>query len=181
MKRALVVCALLVGLGVSLAGPASAADAAPASAERLRALDQQILTGLNESRARHRLRPLVISSDLRYAAVSHSRAMLQVGFFAHDAPGGPSFAARMRNFYRSDGYTRWQVGENLLYGTAKVTADGAVAAWLASPAHRANLLRPEWREVGIASLRASAAGGIFGGKATWVVTMDFGARSGTIE
>ena len=180
MKRALVLCALLVTLGISLAGTASAADAAPASAERLLALDQLILTGLNECRAKHGLRPLVMSRDLRDAAVSHSRAMLQRGFFAHDAPGGPSFAARVRSFYRSAGYTNWRAGENLLYDKKVVTADDAIAAWLASPAHRENLLTPEWREVGIGSLRATVAGGIFGGEATWVVTMDFGARSGTI-
>ncbi len=181
MKRGLLLCALLVTLVASLAGPAGAADAAPASAERLLTLDQQILAGLNESRAQHGLRPLVMSSDLEAAAVSHSRAMLQDGFFAHDAPGGASFVARVRSFYRYAEYNSWSVGENLLYSNGKVTADGAIAAWLASPGHRENMLMPKWREVGIGSLRASSAGGLFGGEATWVVTMDFGTRSGKVE
>ncbi len=181
MKRALVLCALLVTLGASLAGPASAANAAPTSTERLLTLDQQILAGLNESRAKHGLRPLVMSSKLQEAAVFHSRAMLQGGFFAHDTPGGASFAARVRGFYRSAGYNSWSVGENLLYSTEAVTANTAIAAWLASPGHRENMLMPEWREVGIGSLRANAASGLFGGEATWVVTMDFGTRSGKIE
>ena len=51
---------------------------------------------------------------------------------------------------------------------------------MASPAHRENMLTPEWREVGIGSLRARSAGGIFAGEATWVITMDFGARSGKV-
>ena len=45
--------------------------------------------------------------------------------------------------------------------------------------HSHCMLDPNWREVGVAAMRASSAGGIFGGGATWVVTMDFGVRSGT--
>ncbi len=180
MKRALVLSALLVALGAALAAPAGAADASPASAEHLVKLDQQILAGLNKSRAKHGLRPLVMSSDLQDAAVSHSKAMLEGGFFAHDSPGGATFVARVRSFYHSAGYNNWSVGENLLYSTGEVTADTAIAAWLASPGHRENMLMPEWREVGIGSLRANSAGGLFGGEATWVVTMDFGTRSGAV-
>jgi uncharacterized protein YkwD len=175
MKRTLVLCALLVTLGASLVGPA---NAAPASAKRLPTLDQQILAGLNETRAKHGLRPLVMSRKLQDAAVSHSKAMLEGGFFAHDAPGGATFVSRLRSFYGSSGYDSWSVGENLLYNTQEVTANVAIAAWLASPGHRENILTPKWREVGIGSLRASSAGGLFGGQATWVVTTDFGARSG---
>ena len=50
---------------------------------------------------------------------------------------------------------------------------------MGSPAHRKNMLDPNWREVGIASMHTSSAGGIFGGGPTWVVTMDFGVRPGS--
>ena len=39
-------------------------------------------------------------------------------------------------------------GEDLAWGT-EVTAQWVVDRWLASPAHRANLLRPGFRRVGI--------------------------------
>ena len=180
MKRGIVLFSLVLALGSSLVGSAAAADAAPAATERLQALDQQILAGLNASRAAHGLSPLVMSDDLQEAAVTHSRAMLEQGFFAHDSPGGAPFVARVRSFYRSAGYNNWSVGENLLYNTEEVTAEIAIAAWLASPAHRENMLTPEWREVGIGSLHAGAAPGLFGGEQTWVITMDFGARSGKV-
>ena len=57
-------------------------------------------------------------------------------------------------------------------------ADEAIQAWLDSPPHRENMLDPTWREVGIGSLHAASAGGTFGGGPTWVITMDFGARTG---
>ena len=69
-------------------------------------------------------------------------------------------------------------GENILYNTADIDADNAIQAWLDSPPHRENMLNPDWREVGIGSVHASTAGGTFGGEPTWVITMDFGTRTG---
>jgi len=180
MKRALLLLGVFVALGASLASPAMAADAAPAATHRLQALDQQVLAALNRTRADHGLRPLVMSNELQGAAVAHSQAMLAQGFFAHDPPNGSPFASRVRGFYRSAGYDSWAVGENLIYSTDELTAGTAIAAWMASPAHRKNMLTPGWREVGIGSLHASSAGGLFAGEPTWVITMDFGARSGNV-
>jgi uncharacterized protein YkwD len=56
-------------------------------------------------------------------------------------------------------------------------AGAVIQAWLDSPAHRDNMLGTGWREVGIGAMRASSAGGTFGGKPTWVITMDFGIRT----
>ncbi len=175
MKRALVLLGLVLALGVSLA---AAAEASPSAVERLETLDQQIIRGLNTTRAKHGLRPLVMSDDLQNAAVAHSRSMLAKGFFAHDSPGGAPFAARVKGYYRPAGYNSWSIGENLLYTTAEITADAAIKAWLDSPGHRENMLAPQWREVGIGSLRTNAAAGVFDGEPTWVITMDFGARTG---
>ena len=87
---------------------------------------------------------------------------------------------RLKGFYRRAGFDTWAVGENLFYSTGDDHADAVIAAWLASPGHRENMLAPSWREVGIGSLRARAAGGLFGGNPTWVITVDFGARSGKV-
>jgi uncharacterized protein YkwD len=177
MKRALLLPCLLVALAASLASPAVAAEASPSSARRMQALDQQILVALNRTRAQHGLRPLVVSGDLDAAAAAHSRAMLRQGFFNHNAPGGATFGTRVRSFYRSAGYTTWSIGENLIFDKRQMSADFAIASWLASPAHRANMLNPTWREVGIATLSAKSSSGVFGGGPAWVVTMDFGART----
>ncbi len=171
-------CAMLLAVTGAIAGSASAADTAPAATVRLQALDHEILVRLNATRASHRLRPLVVSRQLEAAAVAHSRSMLAGGFFAHESRDGSPFVARVKRYYRSSGYTSWSAGENLLYNSARIDARTAIAAWLDSPGHRANMLAPAWREVGIGSLRASSAGGTFRGAPTWVITMDFGSRAG---
>ena len=169
---------LLLALSGAVAGTAHASDATPATTERLQALDGQILTRLNATRAAHGLRPLVVSDGLENAAVAHSRELIQAGVFQHDSPDGTSFVQRLKHFYSPSGYSSWTAGENLLYNTADIDADTAIRAWLDSPPHRENMLNPDWREVGIGSVHASTAGGTFGGAPTWVITMDFGARTG---
>jgi uncharacterized protein YkwD len=178
VRRATAVAAVLLALLASLAGQAGAADAVPGSVNRVQSLDRAILIRLNETRAQHGLRTLVLCQALRDAAASHSRSMLENGFFAHESLDGSPFGARIRRFYRPAGYASWSAGENLLYDTGELDADTAVKAWLASPEHRRNMLDPAWREVGIASMHAPSAGGTFGGEPTWVVTMDFGVRTG---
>ena len=178
MKRALILFVLLLAATGVIAGPAAASGSAPAATERLQALDHEILVRLNEARVAHGLRPLVLSDDLQDAAVSHSRAMLEGGFFAHESKDGSSFVARLKRHYRAAGYNAWSAGENLLYNTDAVDAATAIEAWLASPAHRENMLTAEWREVGIGSVHAASAGGTFGGEPTWVITVDFGTRTG---
>jgi uncharacterized protein YkwD len=177
MKRVLALTCLIAALSVSASAGAAAGTAATPT-ERLGQLDQQVLAEVNRTRVAHGLQRLVISSGLQRAADAHSRQMLDLGFFAHDTPGGNTFGKRIRSYYPADGFTTWSAGENLLYGSVGITAEAAVKAWLRSPGHRENILSRTWREVGVASLRARVAGGAFGGRETLVVTMDFGARSG---
>jgi uncharacterized protein YkwD len=71
----------------------------------------------------------------------------------------------------------WTVGENLaMFGGSAPTADAIVAAWMSSPGHRDNLLRGAFREAGIGIVHNPAAGGVFGGEPTWLVTLDIGRR-----
>jgi uncharacterized protein YkwD len=178
MKRATLMLALLLALGGTTAAIAGATDATPASTERMSELDGQILKRLNVTRAAHGLRPLVASNELGAAADAHSRELIQAGVFQHESPDGTSFARRVKRFYSATGYARWAAGENLLYSNTALHADAAINAWLDSPPHRRNLLDPSWREVGVGTMRANSAGGVFGGDPTLVITMDFGVRSG---
>ena len=173
---------MLLVLGVATAGQASAAGTTPATTEQLRTLDQALLDRLNELRAEHGLRPLVLSGGLQQAAAFQSRSMLNGGFFAHDAPNGPTFSSRLKRFYGPmAGRGGWSAGENLLYTSGGLDANQAIEAWMGSPGHRKNMLDPSWREVGIAAMRTSSAGGVYGGGPTSVVTMDFGVRPGAVQ
>jgi uncharacterized protein YkwD len=90
--------------------------------------------------------------------------VVRTGTFAHG-----SFQRRLAGF----GVRGPKVGENLGWGIGwRKTAQGIVAGWLASPSHRANLLRPGFRRVGVGRVVGTFAG--HGGAA--VVTADFAGR-----
>ena len=177
MKRSFVLVVLLAALLTSVSGSANVAEGTGLRTAGLQTLNRDVLTQLNALRVTRGLRPLAASDELRQAALSHSRAMLDGGFFAHESKSAPSLSNRLRGYYRSAGYDSWSVGENLLYSTAALEAAAAIDAWLASPGHRKNMLDPNWREVGIGALYARSAGGTFGGGPVWIITAEFGARS----
>ena len=120
-----------------------------------------LLAAMNQVREQHGLRPLRADLHLERAARAHSKEMLATGVFAHGA-----FTTRMAQY----GVQGRIAGENLAWGTGSLgTAQGIVRAWLASPEHRANLLRPSFSRVGIADL----LGAFEGYRGARVVTADF--------
>jgi uncharacterized protein YkwD len=135
--------------------------AAPASAAALRPAEASLLKQMNRARAAYHLAPLRFDATLTRAAVSHSTDMLRRGYFAHG-----DFGLRMRRFGVAGSFA----GENLAWGVGtRAYAVTIVAEWLASPAHRANLLRRGFSRVGIAARVGSFAG--YAGAT--VVTADF--------
>jgi uncharacterized protein YkwD len=165
----------VVALAVLLPALAVAADAPPvARADRLEA---NVLDELNLVRLEHGLRQLRLSPNLTQAADHHSLTMVRAGYFAHESPDGSHFARRIKAFYKPRAIKRkWQVAENLIWRTDRLTARAAVTAWLASPGHRENLLGRKYREVGISAVRAVGAPGVYGHRCVVVLTVDFGAR-----
>ena len=74
------------------------------------------------------------------------------------------------------GYARWQVGENLAWGSGvKSTARRIVLAWMDSPGHKRNLLDPGYREAGLAVVAGSPGGGVESPVGTYANV--FGRRS----
>ena len=178
MRRIAVTFTVLAAALCLLSAPASSETTRSSGSDRVQALEQGIVTGLNAVRTARGLRPLVVSRELQSASVAHSREMLVGGFFEHSSKDGTPFAVRVRRFYPINGFSTWSAGENLLYSTVATSPETAIDSWMNSPSHRRNMLSTGWREVGVAALHAESAGGTFGGKPTWVITMDFGARRG---
>jgi uncharacterized protein YkwD len=139
-------------------------------------VDLALLGQLNEIRAAHHLVPLTLSPDLNAAASLHSRDMLTRGFFDHASANGQVFWKRIQAFYPEGRFGYWSVGENLFWTTGPATATESVTAWMASPEHRANILDPAWRQIGISSVNSPDAPGIFGNTDATVITTDFGVR-----
>jgi len=135
----------------------------------LPALDAAIAAGINRVRVRHGLTKLRSCLSLRRAAAFHSNDMARGGFFSHDSSDGTPPGTRLARFYPSaHGY---RVGETLLWQDGDVDAATAVHDWLASPEHRAILLDPGFRDLGVSAVHATAASGEI-----TLVTADFGAR-----
>jgi uncharacterized protein YkwD len=140
-------------------------------------LGSGLVAQVNALRLAHGLPPLRVSPSLRAAANVHSTQMARLGYFSHDSANGGSFSSRIATFYPARGYRSWTVGENLLWASPDVGALRALKLWLASPPHRANLLNPRWREIGLVAVHARSAPGVYGNAPTTIVTADFGTRT----
>lgn len=128
------------------------------------ARERTLLEEMNRVRADHGLALLRLDPRLETAARSHSADMMRRGYFSHG-----SFARRVRSF----GVRGRRLGENLAWGTGSYSSARAlVGMWMGSPPHRANLLQPGFRRVGIGAVIGAFAGH---GGAT-VVTADFAGR-----
>ncbi|HEY7207394.1 MAG TPA: CAP domain-containing protein [Gaiellaceae bacterium] len=145
--------------GIVLAAQILAASAATAAVSPTEA---QLLAAVNQARTDHGLSPLRVDPRLERAARSHSSEMMRTDSFSHGA-----FANRLRVF-RARGTV---FGENLAWGM-RVAAETIVAGWLSSPEHRANMLRPGFRRVGIGVM----TGRFLGHSDVMLVTADFGGN-----
>ncbi|MBV8080240.1 MAG: hypothetical protein JO186_07685 [Actinobacteria bacterium] len=143
----------------------------------LASLRAGILVDLNNIRVSHGLVPLKLNAALSAAASQHTSEMLADGYFAHNSYDGTAFWKRIQTFYPSAQYKYWSVGENLLWTGGPLDAQGALEMWMASPEHRANILTPNWRDIGIAVQYESNAPGAFDDYDVTVAATDFGTRN----
>ncbi|WP_236181719.1 MULTISPECIES: CAP domain-containing protein [Pseudomonas] len=116
-----------------------------------RSVGKALLAEVNAARARPRMcgrqrfaaaRPLRWNPALGAAAQGHSKAMAYGNYFAHRDPDGDGPADRAR----AAGYRGRQIGENIAAGQS--SPGKAMAGWLASPGHCANLMNPMFTQVG---------------------------------
>ena len=136
----------------TLAGPAAAG---PTAAEA------DVIRAVNEARAAHGLRVLALDVRLERAARNHSRSMIRSGSFAH---------GDVRRRLAAVGVRGSVYGENLAWGVgSSASAAAVVQMWLNSPPHRANLLRPGFRRLGI----GRRVGTFAGHRGAAVVTANF--------
>jgi uncharacterized protein YkwD len=150
------ICAVLLGVFAFLL-PATAAQARGLSGS-----ETSLLNTINATRKSYHLPPLRVESHLLRAARGHSADMMRRQYFAHGAIAGRALAAGARGPL---------FGEDLAWSTG-LSAQWVVNQWLASPTHRAVMLRPGFRRVGI----GIAFGSFIGHGAAGVVTADFAGR-----
>jgi uncharacterized protein YkwD len=132
------------------AGACSSRNATPAQVNTDE-LAESTLCLLNAERGRYHLRPLAENRRLDSAATRHAADMEQHKYFSHVSRDGADFVQRIRRAGYLRNCSSWFVGENLAWGAGahRSTPQGIVAAWMASPPHRANILNGRFREIGI--------------------------------
>ena len=146
---------LAAGLALAFAAPV------PAAAASVRGDERSVLNRVNDVRSAYGLPPVTPSAPLERSARFHSHDMVARSYFAH----GP-FWQRMIRF----GARGPRVGEDLAWTAVSGNApETVVRLWLASPKHRAVLLRAGFRHVGI----GVAVGPFMGFDRATVVTADF--------
>jgi uncharacterized protein YkwD len=147
----------------ALAALLSLAPAASAGA-RLDAIEREVIQRLNDQRAQQGLRSLRPARGLNRAADRHSRDMLTSDFFDHPSSDGTPFDTRVRRYAKAG-----IVGETLAsLPNRNGGAATVVDIWMNSAAHRAIVLDPRLRRIGLAR-----RWGKLGNTETAVITADF--------
>jgi uncharacterized protein YkwD len=150
------------------------ADLMP-SAARTAKVRKATLCLLNVERGAQGLRKLRENGRLRRAATGYARFMVARRFFAHEGPDGSTMLSRIKGTRYLARARAWTIGENLAWGAGdRATPRAIVDAWMHSPGHRANILNPAFREIGIGI--AKGAPEPVGGAPAATFATDFGAR-----
>jgi uncharacterized protein YkwD len=123
--------------------PELRSSASSSAVSPLDAIRMDVLTLINKERAARKLTPLKRSSLLEGTAQAHADDMLRRKFFSHTSPDGKTPEKRMQ----AAGYNGVLFGENVAKGQR--TAADVMKSWMASSMHRANILKPDFRDVGI--------------------------------
>jgi hypothetical protein len=116
-----------------------------------------LLNDTNSARIQNGVSPLNLNSQLNAAAQASANDMAARNYWSHNTPeGNPPWV-----WVSDQGYSYQKLGQNLAAGFTdeQSTIDG----WMASPPHRANMLDPDYVDVGFGSANnpdyTSAGGG----------------------
>ncbi len=116
--------------------------------------EEKMLELVNIERTSRGLDPLEMDDKLIEVARAHSKDMFQRGYFAHNTPDGKTPFDRMDQA----GIKYFQAGENLaLAPDVEIVHNGLMN----SPGHKANILTPEFKKIGIGCMSGESYGKMF--------------------
>lgn len=138
-------------------------------------LQDQVVTLINGERSKNNLAAYTKSSALTTAAQNHNKTMYNCSLshefsscFSHQVT--VSNEEKLISRISSTGYNPKSVAENIAWG--QTTAQQVVTAWMNSSGHKANILSPNYRNIGCSLL--DTANGSY--KGMWW-TCNFGTSS----
>jgi len=129
----------------------------------------QLLQDTNARRAEAGLSPLSLNETLSRAAAGKAADMFANNYWAHTSPQGKT----PWDFITASGYTYTLAGENLAKNFQ--TSSGVVNAWMDSPTHKANIVKPGYKDVGFAVVN-----GVLNGEETTLVVQMFGTSNAPV-
>ena len=129
-----------------------------------------LLAATNQARIDQHEKPLTINPELNKAAELKVKNMFNMQYWAHDAPDGTT----PWHWFSVAGYNYQSAGENLAKNFT--TDSSAVAAWMASPSHRANILNTSYQDVGFAVMDST-----LGGQPTTLIVALYGSPETAVQ
>jgi uncharacterized protein YkwD len=119
------------------------------------AVDKTILCLVDQIRRAHHLRALHFNGALGSVASSQVVNMVQSDYFADVSPTGQTALSLVTQSSYPAHASSVMVGTNIAWAThGYVTPAHIVAAWMASPPHRANILSSAYLDAGVAVVPA---------------------------
>jgi hypothetical protein len=131
--------------------------------------ESEVIELVNVEREALKLHPLSYNQELTVAARRHSQDMADQNYFSHTSQDGREFYERIADA----GYNYQSCGENIAAGYA--TPAAVVDGWMNSDGHRANILDPDYCDIGV------GYAAVDGNQYYHYWTQDFGRRAGVTE
>jgi hypothetical protein len=135
------------------------------STDNIEAGANELINMTNQYRLEQGLNTLTPNARLTQAAANKARDLLTNQYFAHTSPDGKKFSQWIKDV----DYKYFYVGENLAIDFNN--NQEIFQAWLNSPAHKENIARPQYQEIGIAVIE-----GKYKNRQTAVAVQLFGSR-----
>jgi uncharacterized protein YkwD len=142
---------LFVAIVLSSCGAISSLFSKPVVSLSLTEMEVIVLQQINQIRQQQGLSALQPNPTLAQVARNYSQQMVSQNFFSHTDPFGNEAVQRV---YKA-GVEFELVGENLYKSVdAPDPVKDAVEGWMASPGHRANVLRSVFTQTGVGAWQA---------------------------
>jgi len=112
-------------------------------------IEQEVARLVNIERQKAGLAPLTLSTELSKVARIKSQDMADKNYFSHTSPTYGDPFAMMKSFGIKYGYA----GENIAKGYN--SAESVMNGWMNSSGHRANILNPNFKTIGVGYVKAN--------------------------
>ncbi len=109
---------------------------------------EQVVALVNEERAKAGLSALKLDENIASAALIRSKEIETS--FSHTRPDGRGFGTVLTD----NGITYRGAGENIAWG--QKTPEAVMTAWMNSAGHRANILDPDFKKIGVGQRQSSS-------------------------